>query len=297
MSELLLEEVTDPEDPLVGLLADRQYRYRFRYRYGDEASARVAARDLVLDLLHDSRLWRLAAGGHLWLGPDGDATPVYDVVCDDPAHVPVVRDVAAELAGSRLSASVFPGEPTREAFVDTSFVLAATNLRLDLAEPLRAPDLTDRVRLEPMTPERFETFRDFLVHDYAHELELAGASREQAEREAAEVSSTWLADGVDSEGHALFTGWAEGRECGVLWVADRWPDQGYVYDVMVHEELRCRGLGAALMNHAALWCREQGRRWLGLNVFAHNTRARLLYEQLGYVVEEAHYVRGHARAA
>src|SRR5699024_7099478 len=123
----------------------------------------VAARDLVLELLHDSRLWRLAAGGHLWLGPDGDATPVLDVVCDDLALVPAVRDVAADLAGSRLSASVLPGDPTREAFVDASFVLAATNLRLDLAEPLRAPDLTDRVRLEPMAPDRFEAFRDFLV--------------------------------------------------------------------------------------------------------------------------------------
>jgi len=296
MGAIRLEEVTDRDDPLVGLLADRQYRYRIRYRYGDEATARVAARDLVLDLLGDSRLWRLTSGGHLWLGPDGDATPVYDVVCDDLADVPALRDLAAELAGKRLSASVFPGEPSREAFVDESFVLAATNLRLDTSEPLLAPDLTGLVRLRPMDAERFEGFRDYLVHDYAQELELAGASPAQARHEAEQVGSIWLADGVESEGHSLFTGWSEGREAGVLWLADRFPDQGFVYDVLVHEEFRGRGLGAAMMNHAALWCRDQGMRWLGLNVFAHNSVARRLYEQLGYVVEEAHYVRGHSRA-
>ena len=38
------------------------------------------------------------------------------------------------------------------------------------------------------------------------------------------------------------------------------------------------------MNAAALWSRDHGHPVLGLNVFAHNTGAKALYEKLGYQV-------------
>lgn len=56
MSPLSQERVTDPADPLVAELVERQYRSRIRFRYADEAAGRAAAADLVAGLLPDSRL-------------------------------------------------------------------------------------------------------------------------------------------------------------------------------------------------------------------------------------------------
>ena len=127
MSRRSQESVTDPADPLVAELVERQYRWRIRFRYADEEPGRAAATDLVTRLLPDSRLVRTPVG-FLWLGPDGEHTPVYDVGAADLTHVPALRDLAAELAGGPLAPSVLPGEPTREAFVaDGSFRLMAAN--------------------------------------------------------------------------------------------------------------------------------------------------------------------------
>jgi GNAT superfamily N-acetyltransferase len=56
----------------------------------------------------------------------------------------------------------------------------------------------------------------------------------------------------------------------------------FVYDVEVFEDERRKGYGAGLMNAAAVWSRDHGHRAIGLNVFAHNTGARALYDRLGY---------------
>jgi hypothetical protein len=42
------EQVTDPADPLVEELAERQFQWRVRHRYPDESAGRAAARELVL---------------------------------------------------------------------------------------------------------------------------------------------------------------------------------------------------------------------------------------------------------
>lgn len=132
MIPLDLEQVTDPTDPLVAELAERQFRSRIRYRYVDETAGRAAAADLVAGLLPDSRLVRTQVG-FVWLGPDTEHTPVLDVGADDVEDVPALRDLAAELAGAPLGPSVIPGEPVREAFVaDGSFRLVATSMRLDM---------------------------------------------------------------------------------------------------------------------------------------------------------------------
>ncbi len=47
----------------------------------------------------------------------------------------------------------------------------------------------------------------------------------------------------------------------------------FVYDIVVREDQRRRGYGAAIMNAGALWCREHGHFALGLNVFAPQPRA------------------------
>jgi GNAT superfamily N-acetyltransferase len=52
-----------------------------------------------------------------------------------------------------------------------------------------------------------------------------------------------------------------------------------------------RGVGRALVAAAEDWARRHGDPFITLNVFAGNTRARAVYERLGYGAETLHYVK------
>lgn len=290
MRPLSQEHVTDPADPLVAELVERQWQWRIRFRYADEEAGRAAATALVMDLLPDSRLVRTPVG-FLWLGPDGEHTPVYDVGADHVGDVPALRDLAAGLAGGPLGPSVIPGEPSREAFVaGEPFRLMATNMRLDVTAPLRGEELAARATVVPMRQDELAAYRTGAVATYARSREEAGESAALARATSEESFSEMLPDGRPAPGQHLFSVREDGVPAGVLWVCERWPAQAFVYDVEVDEAFRGRGLGAAAMVHAALWTRQRGMAWLGLNVFGPNLHARSLYERLGYLVEEEHFV-------
>jgi len=50
-----------------------------------------------------------------------------------------------------------------------------------------------------------------------------------------------------------------------------------------------RGVARALMAAIEEWARRRGHTWLTLNVFDRNTRAKALYDALGYEPETVHY--------
>ena len=60
------------------------------------------------------------------------------------------------------------------------------------------------------------------------------------------------------------------------------PDSWWVYDVEVDEQARGRGLGRRLMELAEVEVARLGGTSIGLSVFGTNSRARRLYESLGY---------------
>jgi len=62
-------------------------------------------------------------------------------------------------------------------------------------------------------------------------------------------------------------------------------EHGHVSDLIVAGAGEGRGVGAALMAAGAEWARGRGHRLLTLHVFAQNTRARKVYEKLGYAEE------------
>lgn len=282
--------VTDPAHPLVGELAERQHRWHEWFRHRDEPAAREAARGRVAALLPGSELVALPRG-FLWLRPDGDRTLVQDVRCA-PDDVPAVRRLATRLARSPLAVEVVPHEQTHAAFAgDGTFAPSATTMRLDLAGEVPGEGLADRVELAPMTEPELAAYLDVAVAQYAGDREGAGESPSAALEAAHASFASLLPDGADSEGQHLFTARHDGEPCGVLWVGSRWPDQGWIYDVEVHPPSRGRGLGAALLAGAARHVRQSGRRWLGLNVFAHNRHARGLYARLGYLVEDEYLRR------
>ncbi len=294
MSGLEQEQVTDPDDPLVAELAERQYAWRLRHRYADASSAREAARALVLELLPGSRLLRTPIG-FVWLGPDGEHTPVHDVRALDPGDPDAVaglRDLATRVAGSRLGTSVWPGEPSREAFVaDGTFRLTAATMRLDVTAPVPGEELADLAELVPMSDDEVTAYRDGAVATYATSRQEAGESAELALKTSVASFDEMLPDGRPGTGQHLFHLRHEGEVAGILWLCLRWPTQAWVYDVEVDPDRRGRGLGAAAMVHAARWTRSRVVPWLGLNVFGPNAHARSLYERLGYVLEEEHLDR------
>jgi GNAT superfamily N-acetyltransferase len=59
-------------------------------------------------------------------------------------------------------------------------------------------------------------------------------------------------------------------------------EHGHVEDIIVAPEGEGRGVGRALLEKAEEWARGRGYRWLTLNVFADNLRAREVYRRLGY---------------
>lgn len=71
----------------------------------------------------------------------------------------------------------------------------------------------------------------------------------------------------------------------------RQTPQAHVGVLAVAAEAEGQGVGRALLEAAERWAREQGLGMLTLNVFAGNTRARKVYERLGYAPETLRYVK------
>jgi ribosomal protein S18 acetylase RimI-like enzyme len=78
----------------------------------------------------------------------------------------------------------------------------------------------------------------------------------------------------------------EGEDVGSLWLGPKLggpPSAWYVFDILVHEAVRRRGVGREAMLLGEREVHAHGGTELGLNVFGHNPGARALYESLGYI--------------
>ena len=64
------------------------------------------------------------------------------------------------------------------------------------------------------------------------------------------------------------------------------PEYGPLIGMMVHEQYRGRGVGKHLLQGAIDWTKAKGYKEMNLLVFAHNERARKLYEQFGFIETE-----------
>ena len=66
---------------------------------------------------------------------------------------------------------------------------------------------------------------------------------------------------------------------------------GHIADIIIAREGEGRGIARVLMEKAEEWARSKGFRWLTLNVFAENHRAREVYKCLGYGEDIMKYVK------
>ena len=121
---------------------------------------------------------------------------------------------------------------------------------------------------------------------YAEDLIATGVPDREAHRRARESLERAFPSGAPGPGQAVLDVVdGSGRSVGHLWIGpDMSGDPGawWVWDIAINADRRGKGFGRAAMLLAEEYAREHGARTLGLNVFGFNTRARGLYESLGY---------------
>jgi ribosomal protein S18 acetylase RimI-like enzyme len=71
----------------------------------------------------------------------------------------------------------------------------------------------------------------------------------------------------------------------------RQEPHAHVSVLAVHGSAEGRGVGRALLEASDAWARARGYNAITLNVFATNTRARELYERMGYAPETLRYFK------
>jgi len=143
------------------------------------------------------------------------------------------------------------------------------------------------VRLEPMSPERYVTWRAYSVANYAAENVKSGhwTADEALARSETEFHG-YLPEGPDTANNHLWSVVDEtsGDEVGILWVAtDRRPGLAFIFDIAMDPDRRGQGFGTAALLALEDWCRANGQTSIGLHVFGHNTGAWQLYKRMGYI--------------
>jgi ribosomal protein S18 acetylase RimI-like enzyme len=141
-------------------------------------------------------------------------------------------------------------------------------------------------RLRELRTEEFPDWLERSKERYADDVEQNGGmprelARQKSERDFAKL----LPDGLASEGQSLYAVEHEGARVGTLWVAEREEQSGsvlFVYEVVIDQALRGRGLGKQAMALAEQEARARGLARIELNVFGGNEIARNLYRSLGY---------------
>ena len=152
------------------------------------------------------------------------------------------------------------------------------------------PHCTSMTTLVPMSQAAFVEFQRSAIEGYASQnvasgrwppesaLELSRAEFQRLLPEGQATKNAYLFEIFDSETNSAV---------GSLWLAVQnatGTPRGYVYNVEISEKHRGRGHAKRAFEALEPFCRKLGVTTIGLHVFAFNTRARKLYETLGYEV-------------
>ncbi|WP_432806714.1 GNAT family N-acetyltransferase [Mesobacillus maritimus] len=140
------------------------------------------------------------------------------------------------------------------------------------------------VKLDKMNSSEFEQYLSHAIRGYADEHVKAGNWNEQeALSKATKEYERLLPDGEKTANNTLFTIRDEDKEVGMIWLAQRANDKGFIYDINIREENQGRGYGKQAMIEIEKVARKLGLKSIKLHVFGHNRVARGLYEKLGYL--------------
>ncbi|MFJ8595998.1 GNAT family N-acetyltransferase [Streptomyces sp. NPDC093598] len=143
------------------------------------------------------------------------------------------------------------------------------------------PDLPEGSRARPMTEAEFGPWLEKGKEDYARSWIERGVPEAEARAKSERDHATLLPDGLATPGMLISVVEHLGTPVGTLWLAVR-EDSAFVFDVEADAAHRGKGHGRTLMLLAEAQTIAEGRRTLGLNVFAGNAPAERLYASLGY---------------
>ncbi|GAA1615233.1 GNAT family N-acetyltransferase [Actinoplanes couchii] len=136
-------------------------------------------------------------------------------------------------------------------------------------------------RLEPMTDDEYKPWRIEAEAHYARSVAASGRSEVDSVRVAADAYAQLLPEENRTPDHHFWYAYGGDFRIGFLWMKVT-DGAAFVYNVAVEPDLRRQGYGRAIMLAAERWCRDNELTRISLHVFAHNTGARALYEQLGF---------------
>ncbi|MER7479637.1 GNAT family N-acetyltransferase [Streptomyces sp. NPDC126510] len=146
------------------------------------------------------------------------------------------------------------------------------------------PELPGGSRARPMTEAEFGPWLEKGKEEYARSWIERGVPEAEARAKSERDHATLLPDGLATPGMLISVVEHLGTPVGTLWLAVR-ADSAFVFDVETDAAHRGKGHGRTLMLLAEAQTIAEGRRTLGLNVFAGNTPAERLYASLGYETE------------
>ncbi|WP_404451977.1 GNAT family N-acetyltransferase [Virgibacillus necropolis] len=140
------------------------------------------------------------------------------------------------------------------------------------------------VILKTMNSDEFRQYLDYAIENFANEQIKSGNwKQEGANSKAAEEHKRLLPDGPNTDNNYLFTILDGDLKVGMVWLAKKDDNKGFIYDINIWKGNQGKGYGKQAMKQVEIIAKEIGLKMIGLHVFGYNKVARGLYEQLGYV--------------
>ncbi|MBK8803195.1 MAG: GNAT family N-acetyltransferase [Fibrobacteres bacterium] len=90
---------------------------------------------------------------------------------------------------------------------------------------------------------------------------------------------------------AGFASWRSGEEIHAVATVALDPTSAHLYDLVVREDLRGRGIGGGFLESLLSWAKDQGADRAYLQVLESNERARRLYAKMGFAEHHRYHYR------
>lgn len=134
-----------------------------------------------------------------------------------------------------------------------------------------------------MTSTEFDSYYKHSVQHYAEEKIASGNwNKEEAYQKSREELEHLLPDRERTKHHYLYTIYDDEQPVGIIWLAERANQTGFIYDIHISDQFQGQGYGKKAMNEIENVAKDLGMVKIELHVFAHNQAARSLYKKLGY---------------
>ncbi|MCM2980044.1 GNAT family N-acetyltransferase [Niallia circulans] len=139
------------------------------------------------------------------------------------------------------------------------------------------------IKLSLMNADEYQRYLSSAIKTYAEEKVLAGNwKQDESLKKAEEEYTKLLPQGEKTERNFLYTIQKGDEAVGVIWLAQKSEELGFIYDIYILEKYQGNGYAKQALKSIENVGQKLGLKKIGLHVFGHNKVARGLYEKLGY---------------